>query len=58
MPQVQLDALITVAHQLPEIVKQLKIANELKAWELKIAYREMTPPWRHDEQIDAIMKGD
>ena len=58
MPQQQLDALIAVAHQLPEIAKQLKIANELKAWELKIAYRELTPPWNHAEEIDSIMKGD
>jgi len=58
MPQQQLNALIAVAHQLPEIAKQLKIANELKAWELKVAYREMTPPWRHAEEIDAIMKGE
>ncbi len=58
MPQFQIDALITVARQLPEIAKQLKIANELKAWELKIAYRELTPPFQHAEQIDAIMNGD
>ena len=35
MPQQQLNALIAVAHQLPEIAKQLKIANELKAIEIK-----------------------
>lgn len=58
MPQAQLNAFIAVAHQLPEIAKQLKIANELKAWELKIAYREMTPPWNHAKEIDAIMKGE
>ena len=58
MPQAQLNALIAVAHRLPEIAKQLKIANELKAWELKVAYRELTPPWNHAEEIDAIMKGD
>ena len=57
MPQQQLNALIAVSHQLPEIAKQLKIANELKAWELKIAYRELTPPWNHAEEIDSIMKG-
>ena len=58
MPQVQLNALIAVAHQLPEIAKQLKIANELKAWELKLKYRELTPPWNHAEEIDSIMNGE
>lgn len=57
MPQIQVDALATLVHQLPELVEQLKIANKLKAWELKVAYREMTPPWNHAEEIDSIMKG-
>ena len=35
MPQEQLNALIALADQLPEIAKQLRIANKLKAWELK-----------------------
>lgn len=35
MPQQQLNALIAVAHQLPAIAKQLKIANKLKAIEIK-----------------------
>jgi len=35
MPQQQLNALIAVSHQLPEIAKQLKIANKLKAIEIK-----------------------
>lgn len=58
MTQAELNAFVAVAHQLPEIAKQLKIANELKAWELKIAYREMTPPRHHAEEIDKIMKGE
>ena len=38
MPQIQVDALATFVHQLPELVNQLKIANKLKAWELKHKY--------------------
>ena len=56
MPQSQLNALIAVSHQLPEIAKQLKIANKLKAWELKLKYRELTPPFDHAAEIDKIMK--
>ena len=56
MPQIQLDSLCTIVRQLPEIAKQLKIANELKAWELKLKYKELTPPYDHAAQIDAIMK--
>ena len=35
MNQIQLDALMTIVHQLPDLVKQLEIANKLKALELK-----------------------
>ena len=58
MPQVQLNALIAVAHQLPEIAKQLKIANELKVWELKLVYRERTPPWNRADELDKILNGE
>lgn len=43
---------------LEQLNEQLKIANQLKAWELKIAYREMAAPYQHAEQIDVIMKGE
>jgi len=56
MPQIQVDCLSTLIHKLPEIVKQLEIANKLKAWELKLKYRELTPPYDHAAQIDEIMK--
>jgi len=59
MPQIQLDCFSTLIRYLPEIAeiaKQLKIANELKAWELKLKYKELTPPYDHAAQIDAIMK--
>ena len=42
---------------LEQLNEQLKIANQLKAWELKIAYREMAAPYQHAEQIDAILNG-
>lgn len=53
MPQEQLNALLAVADQLPEIAKQLRIANKLKAWELK-----HTPSWQHADEIDEILKED
>ena len=52
MPQFQTEALATVIHQLPELVKQLKIANQLKALELKSAGHYSVSP----EMIDDIMK--
>ena len=58
MPQIQLDALMTFVHQLPELAHQLKIANELRAWELKLKYRELYEPYRHADEIDKIMKGE
>ena len=58
MPQAQLNALTAVAHQLPEIAKQLKIANELKAWELKYKHRELGPTQTNAVEIDKIMKGE
>lgn len=59
MPQAQLNAIITVAHQLPEIAKQLKIANKLKAWELKKEYCSSLPAlYDGSDEIDKIMKGE
>lgn len=59
MPQTQLNALLAVSHQLPAIAKQLKIANELKALELK---REVDPsvkaPYEWAATIDRILKGE
>ena len=57
MPQIQVDAFATFVHQLPELVEQLKIANKLKAWELKYNHRELGPIQNNAIEIDAIMKG-
>lgn len=61
MPQVQNwkeNALIAVSQQLPEIAKQLRIANELKAMELKIRLQN---DWSNSKQeittVDNIIKG-
>lgn len=58
MLQAQLNALIAATHQLPEIAKQLKIANELKAWELKYNHRELGQTQTNAIEIDKIMKGE
>ena len=58
MPQIQVDALVTLVHQLPELVEQLKIANKLKAWELKYNHRELGPIQTNATAIDIIMKGE
>lgn len=59
MPEVQLDALITVAHQLPEIAKQLRIANELKALDLaRAADPTVKAPYEWIAAIDRILKGE
>lgn len=50
--QAQLNACMSIAYQLPAIAKQLKIANKLKALELKSAGRYSVTP----EMIDDIMK--
>ena len=58
MPQTQVDALMTIVYQLPELVKQLKIANQLKAWELKKEYCSSLPAlYDGSNEIDKIMKG-
>ena len=61
IPQVQIGALAFGAfvHQLPEIAKQLKIANKLKAWELKKEYCSSMPAlYNGSEEIDKIMKSE
>lgn len=51
MPQAQLNAFLAVSHQLPVIAKQLRIANELKALEMKIIYKDKTwTTWKSDGQ--------
>lgn len=58
MPQIQIDALMTLVHQLPELVEQLKIANKLKAWELKEKHcSSVQALYDGSEEIDKIMKG-
>ena len=59
MPQQQLNALIAVAHQLPAIAKQLKIANELKALEIRLKFHgdiEPIPEWVGE--MKKILKGE
>jgi hypothetical protein len=58
MPQTQVNALTTIVCQLPELVNQLKIANKLKAWELKYNHRELGPIQNNAIEIDEIMKGE
>ena len=59
MPQIQVDALVTLVHQLPELVEQLKIANKLKAWELKKEYCSSLPAlYDGSDEIGKIMKGE
>ena len=41
---------------LKDIAHQLRIANKLKAWELKKNHRELTPPYNNASEIDEIMK--
>ena len=57
MPQIQIDALNTLVRNLPELVEQLKIANKLKAWELKCKHCESGSILRNAIDIDTIMKG-
>lgn len=62
MPQQQLNALITVSHQLPAIAKQLKIANKLKAIEIKWmvksqGYFNNTALDALDDEIDYALEG-
>ena len=57
MPQIQIYALEALRRHLPELVEQLKIANKLKAWELKCKHCELGSIPRNAIEIDAIMKG-
>ena len=59
MLQTQLNALIAVSHQLPEIAKQLRIANELKALEIRLKFHgnvEPIPEWVG--KMEKILKGE
>ena len=56
--QAQLNACMSIVYQLPAIAKQLKIANKLKAWELKYNHRELGPIQTNATAIDIIMKGE
>ena len=57
MPSIQIDAFMAFVHQLPELVEQLKIANKLKAWELKKEYCSSLPAlYDGSDEIDKIMK--
>ena len=59
MPQVQNwkeNALIAVSRQLPEIAKQLRIANELKAMELKLKFGVRGYGKIDDNEISEILE--
>lgn len=58
MSQIQFEVFMTIVHQLPDLVKQLEIANKLKAWELKHNHHELGPTQSNAIEIDNIMKGD
>ena len=58
MPRCQMDAYVSLAYRLPEIAKQLEIANKLKALELKLKFHgtvEPIPEWV--SEIDNILEG-
>jgi len=52
MPKTQSDLYLSLIHNSTEIAKQLKIANKLKALEMKSAGRYSVTP----EMIDDIIK--
>ena len=57
MPRCEENAYISLAYRLPEIVKQLEIANKLKAIELKLKFNGFvrpTPAWA--EEVDKLLK--
>ena len=56
MPQAQLNALLSVAHQLPAIVKELRKANELKALELKIRIQNDWRPSTAAEDLKELAR--
>ena len=41
MPQIQIDALVSMYHNLPKIADELEKMNRLKALELKLKLNEM-----------------
>jgi hypothetical protein len=57
MPRCQEDTYLAIAHSLPSIVKQLKIANRLKALELKA--KSLDGPFKSyitPEMVDDILE--
>lgn len=58
MPQIEIDSYSTVIRSLPEIAKQLEIANKLKAIEIKLKFHAgvQNPPPAWAEEIDRLVK--
>ena len=58
MPQIEIDSYSTLIHNLPEIAKQLEIANKLKAIELKLQFHAgvQNPPPAWVKEIDSLVK--
>lgn len=57
MQQIELDALSTIVHCLPDIVEQLKIMNKLKAIEMTWNNRN-NRSHELNANIDSAMKGE
>lgn len=63
MSQTELNALLAVSHKLPEIAKQLKIANQLKAIEIKWmvkaqGYFNNDALHRLEDEVDDVLEGE
>jgi len=56
MPRCEENACLSIAYQLPKLVKQLELMNALKIWELKLKYREAAAPFNHAKEIDKIVE--
>ena len=57
MPQIQIDALYSLCHDLPKIANELEKMNKLKALELKLKFHgtvEPVPEWV--AEVDEILK--
>ena len=57
MPQIQIDALYSLCHDLPKIADELEKMNKLKALELKLKFHgtvEPVPEWV--AEVDEILK--
>ena len=54
MPQVQLNSLLAIAHQLPAIAEELKKANELKALELRLKIQYEWQPAASAGDLDEL----